>query len=230
MIKKLNENFDEYNLKARIYPTIVGLLPVFLFIYFFLHDLNKINAILSFLGSSALTIIILTFLSDIVRNLGKYMELKMFNNELFFPTTEFLLHANQELSKEKRFSIHDKVGKYGCLLCSVEEERNDETAARKKIKEAIGIIRQKVGDGRLVLGFNIRYGFWRNLIGVSLFSFAISFFGLAFFLLHNNYTVCLIFTSFSLFYIGIFIFRKALLKFFGYQYAEQLFLEFLNIN
>ena len=228
MLKKLKENFDEYNLKARVYPTIIGLLPIFLFVYFFLHDIGKVNAILSFLSGSALTIIILSFLSDVVRNLGKYLELKMFKNELFFPTTEFLLHSNQNLSKEKRANIYDKVGKHGCVLCSAKEENRDETEARRKIKEAVGMVRQKIGDGRLVLGFNIRYGFWRNLIGISLFSSSVSIFGLIFF--YGNYIPFSIFIVLTLFYLGIFIFKKELLKFFGYQYTEQLFLEFLNIN
>jgi hypothetical protein len=229
MLKKLKENFDEYNLKARVYPTLVALIPIFLFLYLFLHDLNKINAILSFVSSSVLTIIILFLLSDIVRNLGKYMELKIFNNELHFPTTEFLLHANARLSKDKRIIIHNKVKEdYGCILCSAEEEKRDENIARQKIKEAVGLVRQKVANGRLLLGFNIRYGFWRNLIGSSLFSAACSIAGFLFYLVGNSYTACLIFGILSLFYLAIFVFRKGLLNFFGYQYADQLFLEYLS--
>lgn len=230
MLKKLKENFNEYNLKARVYPTLIALVPALLFLYFFIHDLAKLGVIISLISSSVLTILCLYFLSDIVRNLGKLVEIKIFKNELYFPTTEFLLHANAKLSKSKRAQIYDKVKKdYGCILCSAEEEKKDESAARQKIKEAVGMVRQKVGDGRLVLGFNIRYGFWRNLIGISLFSAVFCVFGFIFFLIGKNYTAYLVFATFFLPYLAIFTFRKGLLKFFGYQYADQLFLEYLSL-
>ena len=230
MLKKIKENFDEYNLKARVYPTLLASIPVFLFLLFFVHDLTKINLVLNLISSSVLTILCLYFFSDVVRNLGKALEVKIFKNELYFPTTEFLLHANNSLSKEKRIQIHNKINKeYGCTLCSEKEEEMNEGAARVKIKEAVGLVRQKVGDGRLVLEFNIRYGFWRNLIGISLFSSVICIFCLFFFLVAGNNVAVSVFFILFVFYTLPFVFRKGLLKFFGYQYTEQLFLEYLDL-
>jgi len=46
--------------------------------------------------------------------------------------------------------------------------------ARKKIVEAVSIMREKVMDGHLLLQHNIEYGLWRNLIEGSTFALLIS--------------------------------------------------------
>ena len=229
MLKKLRENFDEYNLKARVYPSIIALLPLFVFAFLIFHNSVGINAILSVLSSSAITIIVIYFISDVVRNLGKYMEIKIFSNELNFPTAEILLNTNTHISNEKRDQIYNKIkNDFDFSLFSLEEEKNNEKQARQKIKEATGLIRQKVGNGRLLLQYNIRYGFWRNLIGVSLISQLMSIIAWLFFYINLNLAACFIFVTFFACYLVIFIFKKQLLEFFGYQYAEQLLLEYLS--
>lgn len=229
MIKKLKENFDEYSLKARVYPSFVALLPLFLFFYLVLKNFININAVLSAVSSSVITIILIFLISDIVRNLGKYMEIKIFSNELYFPTTEFLLNKNMHCSKGKREMVCDKIQvDFNFKLSTLEEESSDEMQARHKIKEAVGLIRQKVKDGRLLLQYNIRYGFWRNLIGASLVSQIVCVVSALFFLFSNNFMVSFVFLILFAFYFLIFIFKKQLLQFFGYQYADQLLLEYLK--
>src|SRR3989338_3626518 len=109
MLKKIKENFDEYNLKARVYPSLIALVPVFTFTYYFLQEVTGIGIIVSLTSSSLATIILLFFISDIIRNFGKAMELKIFNNELYFPTTEFLLHKNSHITPNKRIQIFNKM-------------------------------------------------------------------------------------------------------------------------
>ncbi len=229
MIEKIKKYFDEYSLRARVYPSIIASLPLLLFLYLLFHDLSEISIIKSVLGSSVITIVLIYFFSDIARNLGKYTEQKIFHDEIHFPTTELLLHVNKKFSKEKRAKIYEKIRTdFNLELASLEEERRDENAARQSIKEAVGLIRQEVADGRLVLQFNIRYGFWRNLIGISFFPIICSIVGMIFYLIQTNITNFFIFSISTLLYLAIFVYRKTLLQFFGFQYAEQLFLEYLK--
>ncbi len=230
MFEKIKENFDDYNLKARVYPSLIALAPFFLLAYILIKNQAGLNIIASLASSSLITMLLLFFISDIVRNLGKFLESKVFGNELYFPTTEILLHINTYLTAEKRLKIYDKIrSDFQFSLATEVEEKNNENLARQKIKEAVGLVRQKVTNGRLLLQFNIRYGFWRNLIGASLFSCAFCIVDLVIFLLfYTSFASSFIALILFLFYLSIFLFRKLLLKFFGFQYAEQLFLEYLT--
>lgn len=229
MLKKLLGSFDEYNLKARVYPTLILLSPVFLLVYTIIQNKTGSGILLSLVGSSLATFVLLYLLSDLVRNLGKIVENKIYGNELSFPTTEILMHKNAFLSAEKKRQVFEKMKRdfdfdYISII-----EGSDEISARKRIKEVVGLIRQKVKDGRLLIGYNIRYGFWRNLIGTSLFSCFFCLIDLIiFWLLYPNMTSLIISIGLFIFYLTLYIFRKNLLGFFGFQYAEQLLLEYLS--
>ena len=54
---------------------------------------------------------------------------------------------------------------FDITLLPEDQEKEKEEEARKKIVEAMSLIRAKVKDGRLLLQHNIEYGFVRNLIG-----------------------------------------------------------------
>ncbi|ABC77923.1 hypothetical protein [Syntrophus aciditrophicus] len=232
MIENLKDFFDEYSLKARVYPSLIALAPLFLFIYYVLKDDVGAGIVTNLISSTTITVVATYFLADVVRNLGKFLETKVFGNELYFPSTEILLNNNQHISQDRRSIIYENVKTdFDVSLSTAQEEIKDEVLARQKIKEAVGSIRQKVGNGRLLLQFNIRYGFWRNLVGISLFSSFLCLFNIVFILTsqNNNSVVLAVSIVLFVFYFLIFAFRKQILTFFGYQYANQLFLEYLNL-
>lgn len=84
------------------------------------------------------------------------------------PTTTFLLHSDETLSKVYKQKIRARIKEmFAIRLLSATEETADELEARRTIVDAVGYIRNKVKDGYMLLKYNIFYGFWRNLVGGS---------------------------------------------------------------
>ncbi len=226
--------FDKYNRVARIYPTIIVLIPFLLFtincdIKELLQTFDNILKI-KIIGNITITIVLLFLLSQINRFLGKYLfEKKTFNNELDFPTTNFLLYSNSELSDTYKERIRQQIqSDFDIFLPSKESEKNNIDNAKKEIAEAIGLIRQKVKDGRLLLNHNIEYGFARNLVGGSIIGFAMSLFDIFYFYDKNN-VLFYISIALSILFLSIFLLRKILMLNLGNQYAKRLFQEYLQL-
>lgn len=101
------------------------------------------------------------------RSLGKYIfEDVLYSNGERLPTAELLSWENTELSSDYKDKIRQKIKTdFNIVLLSKSKAANNPDEARKRIKGAVGQIRNKVKDGRLLLDRNIEYGFWRNLIG-----------------------------------------------------------------
>lgn len=228
MWDKIISNFDKYNREARVYPTIISSLPG-LILYFYIAKITT-NIVISAFSSIFVLSILVYFATDIVRNIGKYTEKTFYKKESLFPTTEFLLHKNHNFSKEKKESIYEKIKRdYNIKLSSEAKERNNEPEARKKITEAVGLIRQKMRNNPILLQRNIRYGFWRNLVSVSIISFFISTFCamVAFFIFEND-GLMIIECCFSILSISLWIYKEKLINFFGIEYTEQFYLEYLS--
>lgn len=229
VLKNLKLPYDKYDLEARYFPTLIALAPLFLISNYLFQFYTKANFLTSLLSGSLITTVLMYLTAEIVRNLGKYYEFKLFRSELYFPTTEYLLHKNTNFSKDKRTQVHTKLkADFNCILSTPHEEEIDENYARQRAKEAVGLIRQKISKGRLLLMYNIRYGFWRNLIGASLFSCFFSTIDIIFFILIiPNFVGLTLSVVLLSFYSGLFLLRKQILEVFGFQYAEQFFLEYL---
>lgn len=163
--------FSQYNVIARIFPTIIGLIPFFIFQYFFLNNILSIDSVIaSVVGNIGLsTILLYAFNQYFVRIPSKMFEDWLFGKQLYFPTTSFLLYSDDEYSDDFKDKIRQSINSdFSIQLPNKEEEKKDEKAARKRIKEVIRLIIGKVQDGYLVLQHNIEYGFVRNLWGASL--------------------------------------------------------------
>lgn len=230
MLEKIIDKFDQYTREARIFPAVIALSPFYLlflsFVDFSSHIDTYIKIPLAFILYSALAY----FFAEITRNLGKALETETFGEEMFFPTTELLLHSDKTFSHDKKERIYSKIKKdFGIDLLTESQEKNDKNDARKRIREAVGQIRQKLGNGRLLLQYNIRYGFWRNLCACSPFSTGASgaVFLAVMFVSHNTVIAII---SFVLFLLYFFLWKKdkGIIKYFGYQYANQVYLEFLT--
>ena len=87
--------FDEFNLRARILPLLVSIVPILLFFIFsgFLKPEFIENKILY--GASF--IIIMIFISFIMRDAGKKYELKMYKNLGEKPTTIVLRWSDSRI-------------------------------------------------------------------------------------------------------------------------------------
>ena len=145
------------------------------------------------------------------------------------PTTQFMLFSNDEYSAQKKKHIRDKVkSDFNFDMPSLETEQSDEVEAKKLIAEAVGLIRNKVKDGNLLLQHNMEYGFFRNLIGGSVFGLIVSIIGVVYF--HNvnaHFGFTLSSILLSMVFLSLLLFSKRIINYFGRLYAKRLFIEYL---
>ncbi len=224
--------FSKYSLEARVFPTIIGLIPFYILQYFFMNNLihNKFFE-LKVVGNISISLIVIYFASEFfIRLPGKLVEDKLFNKKLNFPTTEFLLFNNVEYSTHFKNNIREKLKvDFNVILLSEEEETKNENEARMRIKESIGFIISKVKKGHLVLRQNISYGFFRNLWSASLIGIVFSglLIGLSF---QGNPTLFYVGLGLFLAYGLYLIFGKHVIKYFGDNYARKLIEEYSSGN
>jgi len=137
------------------------------------------------------------------------------------------MYSDDEYSDEFKNNIRSRIiSDFSLRLPTKNEEKKDEKAARKRIKEAIHLMIGKVRDGSLVLQHNIEYGFVRNLWGAS-------FVGIlgAFLLVTVSKGMSLlniIGLIFAITYGMYLILGFLVIKYFGRAYARKLIEEYLN--
>ena len=227
---------DEYEIKARYIPVLLSVMPVAhlllqLFGGTFLKELaigiNWIpaasNLSLSFLGTVAL--------AQFQCSLGKHwIEEGVFGRRgERFPTTDMLLYENEMISRERKAQIRAIVSElYGCTLSDECEESTDPETARLRAREAVGQMRATVSRGTMTITYNIRYGFFRNLIAGVIWSVIGSvgcsiYYGSA-----SSWKVMVLFISWAAGHLALFIFRERILADLASAYADALFGEFIN--
>lgn len=220
--------FSQYSIIARIFPTIIGLIPFFIFQFFFFNNVLSIDSVIvSVVGNIGLsTILLYTFNQYFVRIPSKMFEDWLFGNQLYFPTTTFLSYSNDEYSDDFKDKIRQSINSdFAIQLPNKKEERKDEIAARKRIKEAVRVIIGKVKDGYLVLQHNIEYGFVRNLWGASL----VGVFGSILLVYFSspasslNKVGIILLVGYSIYVL----FGYIVIKYFGKAYARKLIEEYL---
>lgn len=228
---------NKYTCTARIYPAIICSIPIFVLNYFllssysadFFASLEEIKWVSGITLSVALTFL----LAQIGRFVGKELfERIHFKDELYMPTTEFLLHSNPTYSAERKSRLHLKIlNDFGIGIYSPEKEESDHISARKIIVESVSMIRGRVKSGQLLLQHNIEYGFIRNLIGGSLLALYISIF--------NTYIFGFFFPNQSGFYLSIGMaliylivvgVGRYLIGRYGIRYAKVLIQEYLLLQ
>lgn len=229
--------FTEYDLKARTVPAILCAVPLLILIHFFVTPaiLGMLTTIAesTFLGDIPLATVLIYFFAQINRTISKEVfQKRYFRDELYMPTTNFLLLSDTHYSNEYKQQIRGKILKdFGITLLSKEQEGQDETAARKRIVEAISLVRGKVKDGRLLLQHNIEYGFARNLIGGSVIAFPAALIGaiLFYFFSYMLFPFALLITS-AVIYLSMIFFSKKIMDAFGIAYAKVLIQEYMGLS
>lgn len=220
---------DEYTFKARWVPGFAVLVPVAVFlaglpIKGFVQDI-----LTTFVIRTSCLVAVMFLLEVLIRRTSKrWIEDVLFNHELSLPTTEFLLYGNAVLSKEMKASIREKAeAEFDIKFPTAHAERKNETLARKRIAEAVRLIRNSVGRGRRTHDYNIIYGFWRNLLGAAVIAsvMATGFAALAFFVFHIRWMgwTELVLATLS---VVILLFRRPLLCGPAEEYAKCLLTEY----
>ena len=166
---------DKYERKARIYPAIVAMVIPGIFIAWVFRDVLPIikelqGGVFYLLEGIIVPALIFSAFGYFMRNLFRSTSKLIFQipffkeDESYMPTTNYLLWDNEFFSKEKKKRIYSKIlNKYGVNIPIGHVKKKDDPAVRKKIAEAVRLI-------RVVLDYNIQFGMYRNFLGGSIYS------------------------------------------------------------
>ena len=228
-------NFDRYFLTARLAPAIIGSIPFFVLYLFFLGSvlasLFHSLAAVTWVGGVSTMAAFIILLASVGRSISKdIFERRWFkSDETRMPTTDFLMHRNSEYSAPFKRDLREKIrADFNIELHTELAEAEDESGARKRIAEAVVLIRQQMKDGRLLLQHNIEYGFFRNLVGCSVVAEVVLLANILVFTLVSPNHVAL-YTSITLLvlYAIPIAFAKPLMRVHGKRYARVLIQEYL---
>lgn len=167
---RANAMTSEYTLKARIFPTILAVLPTILLsnAVFDCQVKDWLNAsdYSALFGKGAVDLAVVYLLAQVNRLIGaEIFQRLVSSDETNFPTTRMMLPGNQYLSDSFRSAIAAKIKKTLGLELPVVVAPYDDRAARRLIVDAVRHMREKTRGHQLLLQHNIEYGFARNLIG-----------------------------------------------------------------
>ena len=226
--------FDKYTLVARLYPSIIVLLPILLFTI----NCNIANLGVTFdsllqvkiISNVTVSIVLLYLFMQLNRFLGKFIfERKMFKDELEMPSTRFLLYTNTEFSRNYKNLIRERIKKdFQIVMPTEQDEDHNHKETKRRITEAVGLIREKVKEGRLLLQHYMEYGFARNLIGGAIIGVIVSCLDVIYFFIINDSIIAWISVIFACFFTGLLLLHKVILNYLANQYAKKLFQEYLE--
>ncbi|MDH4330298.1 MAG: hypothetical protein OEV93_01980 [Candidatus Moranbacteria bacterium] len=223
---------NKYNLQARIFPTILCVLPLLIFQYFFINEqiaifLKYLGGV-EFVGNVAISSASIYFVSQVNRIISK----TFFEKSLeYMPTTNLLLFSNSEYSRSHKKKIYSKLERdFEVRLPNGKEQDENELDSRKRISEVVGLAKKRVGEGKLLLQHNIEYGFWRNFLGGSTLGVVFSFIDIYFSYKIENNSVLAISSVLLLCYALSLIFSKFIINKVSDNYARVLFEEYLESN
>lgn len=228
------KTWDEYEIKARYIPCLIAaVFPVhfaiqFLGESFWATIVTNVGWLI--LTNVSLSLVVTLALIQLQCGIAKHwIEEGIFGKGgINFPTTNILLFQDSFLSKSMKAELREKIMKdFNFKLLSAGQEKKDIDEAKKRAREAAGLIRRYIGKGFMLHQYNIRYGFMRNLIGGVLWSFAGSIGCAIWYGLQANWQASSFFTFCTIIFSALFVFRKRILQKYAYQYAETLLNEYM---
>jgi VIT1/CCC1 family predicted Fe2+/Mn2+ transporter len=229
---------DEYEIKARYVPTFLCLIPFsnFLVVFFghiFFENIIQSISWMVIIADLGISFIIMLGLMQVQCTIAKHLiQDGIFGKGgLFFPSTTMLLYGNGLLSRERKNQIREKLlERAGIKLSNEIDEMSDIENARLQAREAVNAIRNIVGHGSFTITYNIRYGFWRNLIGGSFLVFFGALLCMCFYFYTHEWKALGFFGFYFLVFLALFLFRRHILESLGYSYADRLFSDFLSMT
>lgn len=227
-MKTLENFFNEYNLKARVFPALLTAIPLFLIKHYIINQYFSFSLTQIIFGDVSILVILIYLFSQINRVISK----SLFEVKTNFTTDKALLPSSTTLSKQYRQNLAEKIKKdFNLTLPELREENENEGDVKVRIREIVKSIINKVKDGRLLLQHNIEYGFYRNLLGGSVVASVVSFVNIFLFCLwFQNKTIAITSMVLFLVYLLVVIFHKKILKHYSEEYTQVLFREYLEIN
>lgn len=157
---------DPYDLKARIFPGLLVVLPLAVpFVCVFGPKNVTLTAVVSLVGGCGAIYAI----GNMARGLGKAVEERLVAVWGGMPTTIMLRHRSTLLEASSRAIYHELFRtKMSVVLPTAAEEAADPGAADDKYKGATRQLRELTRGKAysLLLKENIAYGFHRNMLGV----------------------------------------------------------------
>jgi hypothetical protein len=165
--------FDDYNRQARLYPSLLALLPPLIAVLAWFPDLLTTNV-----GTTLVTVIascgLLFALSVFSRSCGKRTETRLLKDWGGWPTTLWLRHSDKNLpapTKERyRKALVRRVT--DLKLPSAADESTNQALSDEAYRSATEWLKEyaRGKDFPLVLKENIEYGFRRNMRGIRPFA------------------------------------------------------------
>lgn len=168
--------FDQYSLQARLTPSLLALLPLFVTAAVSAPALYKLaTGLVSLAVACGLTVA----LGHTARSRGRATEKKLLREWGGLPTTLWLRHTNatlDELTKERYYEfLEKKIPNWRAP--TKEEEHADPGRADGIYDSAVKWLREHTRDHKqydLVFKENISYGFRRNALGVKPFAISLT--------------------------------------------------------
>lgn len=173
---------DKYIRKARVYPAIIGLVPISILLamcmnLWFPHcqvAVGNVKWLISLtIGSAVVVAAVGFFIRDVFRETAKILfETRVFKEDKSeMPTTKLLLWKNKHYSKEVHDNISAKVKEVLDLhLPSEEEELQDLDEAKRTIVHVVDLMLADTRGDMVLRQYNIEYGFCRNYLGACVWS------------------------------------------------------------
>ncbi|WP_229379830.1 hypothetical protein [Fibrella forsythiae] len=193
--------------------------------------MNEIIPLFPIIEGVSFFVAIVLLLVQVNRQLSKeFLQKPYFQGEIRMPTTDFLLHINNEFSNEYKNQIRSKIsGYFGMTMLTKTEESVDEVKARFLIKEAVSQIRAVLRDNELLLKHNIEYGGVRNFLGgciQAIFFSVVLLIKSVFFPYSQN--LIIVSMLFLVVYVGFLISGKKIIILYSNDYAKVLYQQFMN--
>jgi hypothetical protein len=163
--------FSLYELKARIFPSLLTLAPFTLSILIWYPDLINFE---SSLFTSLVIIIILFLIAKVARERGKVIQGNLLEEWGGFPSSIYLKHSDATIDERTKKRYHNYLSKNisHINLPTDKEELENPDLYKKEYNSAIQWLLEKTRDTNkyhLLYQDNINYGFSRNMLGIKPF-------------------------------------------------------------
>lgn len=229
--------WDEYEIKARYLPCLVAVIPLSHFLVsvlgntFFTRLIADSNWLLVFSNVGFPLVMMLWLIQIQVVFSKNIIESGIFGqNGLHFPTTDMLLLSEGIISQEQKALIRNGLSKSsGIVFPSKGEETTNPDNSRMLARDAVALIRKKVGKGIMTYQYNMRYGFLRNFIGGVIWAIPGSVGCVVLYAINKYWTGVIFFTIIIVVYMLFFVFRKRILSSVALSYADSLVNEYLSL-
>ena len=167
---------DKYSLNARIYPSIVFLLPCIMLAIFYVPNIESYYQKFSYLGLLGVLFVLLAHWG---RENGKKKESELFRHWGGKPTSLVLRHSNDYFMAHIKKIFHKKLEQKipSVKIPTAEEECVDLRAADEIYDSCARYLISKTRNTkkyRLLFDENINYGFRRNLWGLKRYGICIT--------------------------------------------------------